>query len=101
MQSDFTEPLNLGQDRMLSINQLVDIVATIAGKRIGKKHDLSKPQGVRGRNSDNSLLRATLKWEPAISLEDGLARTYRWISEQLAAHGRRVPDGSVAAMHVA
>src|SRR5262249_44059369 len=90
MQSDFTGPLKLGQDRMLSINQLVDIVASIAGKRIGKKHDLSKPQGVRGRNSDNSLLRATLGWEPAISLEDGLARTYRWISEQLTAHGRRV-----------
>jgi len=101
MQSSFTDPLNLGQDRMLSINQLVDIVASIAGKRIGKKHDLSKPQGVRGRNSDNSLLRETLGWEPIISLEDGLARTYQWISGQLTAGGRLVPAGRVAAAHLA
>lgn len=94
MQSDFGQPLNLGQDRMISINQLVDIVAGIAGKRIGKTHDLTKPQGVRGRNSDNSLLRKTLGWEPSISLEEGLARTYRWISEQLAAKGHRVPTGA-------
>jgi nucleoside-diphosphate-sugar epimerase len=91
MQSDFTEPLNLGQDRMISINQLVDMIASIAGKRIGKKHDLTKPQGVRGRNSDNSLLRETLGWEPRVSLEAGLARTYSWICEQLARGGRPVP----------
>lgn len=88
MRSDFTEPLNLGQDRMISINQLVSMVCAVARKRVHTTHDLTKPQGVRGRNSDNSLLRETLQWEPAISLEDGLARTYAWISDQLRAEGR-------------
>lgn len=83
MRSDFREPLNLGQDRMISINELVDIVAKIAGKTIRKEHDLTKPQGVRGRNSDNSRLRQVLGWEPVISLEDGLARTFEWISGEL------------------
>jgi len=68
---------------MISINQLVEMVATIAGKRISKKYDLTKPQGVRGRNSDNTRLRSVLSWEPSISLEEGLARTYKWIEEQL------------------
>jgi nucleoside-diphosphate-sugar epimerase len=83
MRSSCNEPLNLGQDRMISINQLVEMVATIAGKRISKTYDLTKPQGVRGRNSDNTRLRSVLRWEPSISLEEGLARTYKWIEEQL------------------
>jgi len=83
MQSDHREPINLGQDRMISINELVDIIAKIAGKRIGKRYDVTKPQGVRGRNSDNSRLREVLKWEPQISLEDGLASTYSWIEGEL------------------
>src|SRR5437764_3065889 len=62
MQSDYHDPLNVGQDRLISINQLVDMVARIAGKRIGKRYDPTKPQGVRGRNSDNSRLRAVLGW---------------------------------------
>ncbi|MFZ1701761.1 MAG: NAD-dependent epimerase/dehydratase family protein [Pyrinomonadaceae bacterium] len=82
MQSDHSEPLNLGQDRMVSINELADIIASIAGISINKKH-VDGPQGVRGRNSDNSKLREVLDWEPAISLEDGLAPTYRWIEEQV------------------
>jgi GDP-D-mannose 3',5'-epimerase len=81
MRSDFHEPLNLGQDRMVTINQLADMVAEIAGFRIVKKH-IAGPMGVRGRNSDNTLLRQTLGWEPEISLEEGLAKTYRWIEEQ-------------------
>lgn len=85
MQSDFHEPLNLGQDRLVSINQLVDIVAGIAGKRIRKRHDLTKPQGVRGRNADLTLMKQTLGWEPRISLEEGLAETYKWIQQQLQA----------------
>jgi dTDP-D-glucose 4,6-dehydratase len=88
MRSDHREPLNLGQDRMLSINELVDIVAKIAGKRISKRHDLTKPRGVRGRNSDNTRLRQVLGWEPRISLEEGLARTYAWIHGELAKAGR-------------
>lgn len=83
MQSDHREPINLGQDRMISINELVDIVANIAGKKIGKRYDLTKPQGVRGRNSDNTRLREVLSWEPSISLEDGLNITYHWIAGEL------------------
>lgn len=83
MHSDYAEPLNLGQDRMVTINQLVDIVAEAAGADVEKKH-IDGPQGVRGRNSDNTRLREVLGWEPEISLEDGLARTYAWIEEQVA-----------------
>ncbi len=87
MISDYREPLNLGQDRLITINDLVDFVATIAGKVIRKKYDLTKPQGVRGRNSDNTRLREVLNWEPQVSLEEGLERTYRWIESQLADRG--------------
>lgn len=83
MNSDHREPINLGQDRMISINELVDIVAKIAGKKISKRYDLTKPQGVRGRNSDNTRLREVLQWEPAVSLEDGLKVTYHWIAGEL------------------
>lgn len=89
MRSDYREPLNLGQDRMISINQLVDMVAEIAGKTIHKRYDLSKPQGVRGRNSDNTRLREVLQWEPQVSLEDGLAQTYWWIHGQVHGKGAR------------
>src|SRR6266576_4785114 len=94
MRSDHRDPINLGQDRMISINQLVDMVSGIAAKRIGKRYDLSKPQGVRGRNSDNTRLRQVLNWEPRISLEDGLARTYNWIADEL--QQREVPVTATA-----
>jgi GDP-D-mannose 3', 5'-epimerase len=84
MRSDWTDPLNLGQDRMISINGLADLVAEVAGVEIAKNH-IPGPVGVRGRNSDNSLLRDVLHWEPQITLEDGLARTYAWIEQQVAA----------------
>lgn len=84
MRSDYRLPLNLGQDRMVTINELADIVANAAGVSITKKH-IDGPQGVRGRNSDNDRLREVLGWEPEISLEDGLARTYAWIEEQVKA----------------
>jgi GDP-D-mannose 3',5'-epimerase len=82
MQSDHCQPLNLGQDRLVSINQLADIIAEIAEISIVKKH-VPGPQGVRGRNSDNTRLRQVLGWEPEVSLEEGLARTYAWIEEQV------------------
>jgi GDP-D-mannose 3',5'-epimerase len=82
MRSDYSPPLNLGQDRLVTIDQLADIVAHIAGVEIVKKH-VSGPQGVRGRNSDNTRLREVLGWEPEISLEKGLARTYAWIERQV------------------
>ena len=84
MRSDYAEPFNLGQDRMVSINQLADMIAEIAGIRIVKKH-VPGPQGVRGRNSDNNLLRKVLGWEPEISLEEGLSQTYSWIEAQVRA----------------
>jgi nucleoside-diphosphate-sugar epimerase len=84
IRSDFAEPLNLGQDRMVTINQLADMVAEIAGVKIQKKH-VDGPMGVRGRNSDNTKLREVLNWEPQISLEDGLKTTYAWIEEQVRA----------------
>jgi nucleoside-diphosphate-sugar epimerase len=87
MQSEHREPLNLGQDRMISIDELIEIVSGIAGKQIGKDYDLTKPQGVRGRNSDNTKLREVLKWEPKVSLEDGLAKTYWWIEGELRKKG--------------
>jgi nucleoside-diphosphate-sugar epimerase len=87
MASDFRDPLNLGQDRMVTINELADMVASAAGIEIAKKH-IDGPQGVRGRNSDNTLLRETLGWEPQISLEDGLKRTYDWIEDQVLARER-------------
>ena len=88
MRSDYPRPLNLGTDELVSVNQLVDLVAEIAGKRIVKRYDLSKPQGVRGRNSDNSRLRQVLGWEPQIMLRDGLAPTYQWIESELRTAGR-------------
>jgi len=86
MRSDYPSPLNLGQDRLVSINQLADMIAKIAGTRIIKKH-IPGPQGVRGRNSDNTRLRQVLGWEPEISLEEGLARTYAWIEGQVEKTG--------------
>lgn len=88
MASNYSEPLNLGTDRLVTINQLIDLVSSVAGKRLKKRHDLSKPQGVRGRNSDNTLLNRVLGWEPAITLEQGLTTTYRWIEEELRKAGR-------------
>jgi GDP-D-mannose 3',5'-epimerase len=91
MRSSYREPLNLGQDRMVSVDELLDIIASIAGKSFKKRYDLTKPQGVRGRNSDNTRLRRVLGWVPQVSLERGLEITYRWISGHLKAAGR-LPD---------
>lgn len=84
MYSNHSDPINLGQDRMISINELADIISEAAGVTVTKKH-IDGPQGVRGRNSDNSMLRDVLNWEPSVSLEDGLAKTYKWIEEQVRA----------------
>jgi GDP-D-mannose 3',5'-epimerase len=81
--SNHHRPLNLGTDRLVTVDELVQLVADAAGKTIRVRHDVSKPQGVRGRNSDNTRLREVLGWEPQTSLEDGLARTYKWIAAQL------------------
>ena len=86
MQSSISEPLNLGMDIMVTINELVDMIASISGKKIIKRHDLTKPQGVRGRNSDNSKLATLLEWEPSVSLESGLSTTYHWIKGEIASN---------------
>jgi GDP-D-mannose 3',5'-epimerase len=88
MASNYREPLNLGTDQLVTVNELVDLVAGVAGKRIRKRHDLSKPQGVRGRNSDNTRIREVLGWEPSITLEQGLAVTYRWIENKVAPNAK-------------
>ncbi|MCA1567594.1 MAG: NAD-dependent epimerase/dehydratase family protein [Acidobacteria bacterium] len=87
MASAYHEPLNLGQDRMITINELVALVATIAGKKITKRYAPTMPQGVRGRNSDNTKLRAVLGWEPQTPLEKGLEKTYKWIERELIGAG--------------
>lgn len=89
MQSDYQEPVNIGSERLVTINELVDIVARVAGKRITLRHDPAKPQGVRGRNASLDRARAVLDWEPQISLEGGLAITYDWIARQVA-HAAKV-----------
>jgi nucleoside-diphosphate-sugar epimerase len=81
--SDHAEPLNLGTDELISVDGLVDLICGIAGKTLRKRHDVTKPQGVRGRNSDNSRLREILRWEPTTPLEKGLRPTYEWIEAQL------------------
>jgi GDP-D-mannose 3',5'-epimerase len=95
MRSDYGLPLNLGTDELVSVDGLVDIISEIANKSLVKRHDTSRPQGVRGRNSDNSRLREVLGWEPKISLRQGLVPTYRWIEEHLLKQPHR--DTGIAA----
>lgn len=83
MMSDLHTPLNIGSNRLVSIDQMVYIIANIAGKKIKIRHNITKPQGVRGRNSDNTLIRKLFKWEPSTPLEDGLRETYKWIKKQI------------------
>lgn len=83
MRSDVDEPLNLGSDELVSVNQLVGMVEEIAGVKLQHVHDLDAPQGVRGRNSDNTLIKEKLDWAPSISLWDGLEKTYAWIYDQM------------------
>lgn len=88
MMSDHREPLNLGTEELITINGLVDLVCSIAGKSLTKRHDLAKPQGVRGRNSDNTRIRRVLGWEPSIPLAQGVETTYWWIENELRKEGR-------------
>jgi GDP-D-mannose 3', 5'-epimerase len=83
MGSEYTDPLNLGTDELVTVNQLVDTVCAVAGKQLHKQHDLTKPQGVRGRNSDNTLIKQVLGWCPSIPLASGLIPTYMWIEKQV------------------
>ena len=80
---EYPKPINIGSDRLVTINELADIIIEISGKDITKKYDLSKPQGVRGRNADLTLVKKVLGWKPRISLEKGLETTYKWINKML------------------
>ena len=95
--SDVTEPINIGSSELVTINQLVSIVEEIAGVELKRNYKLDAPQGVRGRNSDNTLILERLDWEPSISLRDGMERTYRWIHDEMAAPS----SGSSAALSAA
>ena len=88
MESDFSDPINLGRSEMVSINGLIDIISEIAGVTVERNHDLNAPQGVRGRNSDNTLILDKLGWEPEVDLKNGLAKTYAWIEEQIEREAR-------------
>jgi nucleoside-diphosphate-sugar epimerase len=88
MRSDFTGPINIGSDEMVTIDRLVDIVAGIAGKTLAKRH-IDGPTGVRGRNSDNRLIREKLGWAPSTVLADGLRPTYEWINRQVMRNARK------------
>jgi GDP-L-fucose synthase len=83
MDSDVTEPINIGSAQLVTINELVSIVEGIAGVQLERNYNLDAPQGVRGRNSDNALIQERLGWEPGITLEDGLEKTYAWIYDQM------------------
>jgi len=82
MESDFTGPVNIGSEEMVTIDRLAEMVMEIAGKKLGIRH-ISGPLGVRGRNSDNHLIRAKLGWAPSRPLREGLERTYAWIAKQV------------------
>nr|MCS5660483.1 NAD-dependent epimerase/dehydratase family protein [Dehalococcoidia bacterium] len=88
MESDFSDPINLGRSELVSINQLIDIISEIAGVEVEREHNLDAPQGVRGRNSDNSLILEKLNWEPEVDLKTGLVKTYSWIEEQIEREAR-------------
>jgi len=81
--SDILEPINLGSSELVSINQLVDIVEGIAGIKLKRSYNLKAPKGVNGRNSDNTLIKKLLGWEPNVRLRDGLEKTYRWIYDEM------------------
>jgi nucleoside-diphosphate-sugar epimerase len=83
-ESDVAEPLNLGSSELVTIDQLVSMVEEIAGIRLRRHYNLNAPRGVCGRNSDNTRIRHELNWEPSLPLREGMARTYRWIAEEMA-----------------
>jgi GDP-D-mannose 3', 5'-epimerase len=100
-ESDITEPLNIGSDELVTINRLVDIVEQIAGVTLKRSYNLDAPKGVRGRNSDNKLIKELMDWAPSVRLEDGMEKTYKWIYDEMSS-GRTsvvnaVPQGTMAA----
>jgi nucleoside-diphosphate-sugar epimerase len=99
MRSEIREPVNIGSDELVTINQLVDIVERIAGVSLKRRYKLDAPKGVRGRNSDNTLIKHLLNWAPSIHLETGMRATYAWIHQQMTGRtaGNTGPISSQAA----
>jgi GDP-D-mannose 3',5'-epimerase len=89
LEGDYADPLNLGSNELVTINQLVDMAEEIAGLKLRRRYNLSAPKGVNGRNSDNTLIRSIFNWEPSTRLRDGLERTYRWIYDQMISRSTR------------
>ncbi len=89
MNSDIIDPINLGSDEMVSINQLVDIVEDIAGIKLKRNYNLGAPKGVRGRSSDNTMIKDKLGWAPNIALRDGMEKTYKWIYDEMVGGNSR------------
>jgi GDP-D-mannose 3',5'-epimerase len=83
LESYYTKPINIGSDRLVTINELADMIIKISDKKITKKYNLTAPQGVRGRNADLTLVKQVLNWQPHVTLEEGLAKTYAWIRERV------------------
>jgi GDP-D-mannose 3',5'-epimerase len=83
MESDYDKPINIGSDRLVSINKLVDMIIEASGKKIARTYNPTAPQGVRGRNADLTLVKKVLNWQPQVTLEEGLAKTYKWIEQQV------------------
>ena len=86
MQSNFTQPINIGSEEMVTINQLIELVSEVSRKNVTRKHKLDAPTGVRGRNSSNSLIRRELGWDYSLTLKEGLTKTYSWIEKQVNSH---------------
>jgi nucleoside-diphosphate-sugar epimerase len=83
MESDYDKPINIGSDRLVSVDELADIIIASSSKKIVKTYDLSAPEGVKGRNADLTLARKVLVWEPEVNLENGLEKTYSWIKTMI------------------
>ena len=94
MDSDIAHPLNIGSCEMVTINRLVDLAEQIAGIRVKRNYNLDAPKGVRGRSSDNTLIKSTIGWEPSIPLQTGLEKTYAWIFDQMKNGGSKDPLSS-------
>jgi nucleoside-diphosphate-sugar epimerase len=90
--SDIVEPLNIGSDELVTINQLIDIVEGIAGRKFKRRYNLGAPKGVRGRCSENTLVKQKMGWAPSVRLRDGMEKTYRWIYDEILkpADSRRI-----------
>ena len=97
-ESDIIEPLNIGSDELVTVNRLVDIVEEIAGVTLKRSYKLDAPKGVRGRNSDNTLIKKLLNWAPSIRLEDGLEKTYKWIHDQMTSGKASVANTELRAV---